>query len=191
METAALEKTRGFWLRKSQSKSDNPKQTTCVSSLLRSAVLPTEFYENGLDLGSGRGRFVPILSSFCGHVWAVDLIYELLCDIEYRAPAATAFCIDDEYVLPTGPHDFLWSAFCFQHMVNNHVFDAVCAEVKRVMKPGARVILLENAKDRAAHVRPRTPDEYFGGLGLVNHTAKLVTVNDRPNDHWWIEGRMP
>jgi len=27
-------------------------------------------------------------------------------------------------------------------------------------------------------------------LGLTEYTAKLVTVYERPNDHWWIDGRM-
>ena len=113
-----------------------------------------------------------------------------MTSVEYRSPAATAWCIDQEYRLPDGPHDFLWSAFCFQHMVKEDVFRAVCAELVRVMKPGARVFLLENAKDRASHVRPRTPDEYAKGLNLAMHKAKLVTVNKALNDHWWIEGRV-
>jgi SAM-dependent methyltransferase len=165
-------------------------QTTRIASLLRSSILPDTFYENALDLGCGRGRFIPILSSFCGHVWGVDIVPELLCDIEYRAPSATAFCVGSDYRLPAGPHDFLWSAFCFQHIVNDAMFAAVTDEIKRVMKKDARVILVENAKDRAAHVRPRKPNEYAAALGMKEYTAKLVTVNDRPNDHWWIDGRM-
>jgi len=190
LEAATFEKSRSLWLGRAHSKNENPVQTTRVASLLRSAVLPDAFYESALDLGCGRGRFVPILSSFCGHVWAVDIVSELLCDIEYRAQSATAFCVGPDYKLPSGPHDFLWSAFCFQHITSEEAFQAVTKEVRRVMKKGARVILLENAKDKAAHVRPRTPNDYVVMLGLKDYTAKLITVNQRPNDHWWIDGRM-
>lgn len=161
-----------------------------MASLLKSHIVPGEYYASCLDLGCGSGRFIPILSSFCGHVWAVDIVEELMTAVEYRSPAATAWYIDQEYRLPDGPHDFLWSAFCFQHMTKDHVFDEVCHEIRRVMKKGARIFLLENAKDRASHVRPRTPDEYAKGLNLAQHTAKLVTVNKKLNDHWWIEGRV-
>jgi ubiquinone/menaquinone biosynthesis C-methylase UbiE len=190
LEAATFEKSRSLWLRQAQSKGENSLQTTRITSLLRSAILPDTFYENALDLGCGRGRFIPILSAFCGHIWGVDIVPELLCDIEYRAPSATAFCVDSDYQLPHGPHDFLWSAFCFQHIVNDGIFSGVMGEVRRVMKKGARVILLENAKDKAAHVRPRVPADYAIMLGMKEYTAKLVTVNDRPNDHWWIDGRM-
>ena len=122
---------------------------------------------------------------------AMYLLDEMLCDIEYRAQSATAFCLDAEYQLPHGPHDMLWSAFCFQHITNDAMFSVVTGEIRRVMKKGARVILVENAKDKASHVRPRTPNEYAVGLGLKDYSAKLVTVNERPNDHWWIDGRMP
>lgn len=191
LEAAIFEKSRSLWLRQAQGRSDNPIQTTRIASLLRAAISPDTFYESALDLGCGRGRFIPILSAFCGHIWAADIVPELLCDIEYRSPSATAFCLSAEYQLPHGPHDFLWSAFCFQHIVDNAVFSAVAGEIKRVMKKGARVILLENAKDRAAHVRPRAPSDYAVMLGLKEYAAKLVTVNERPNDHWWIDGRMP
>jgi ubiquinone/menaquinone biosynthesis C-methylase UbiE len=190
VEAVALEKDRSFWLRRSHDKSDNPRQTSRISSLLRASILPTQYYENALDLGCGRGRFVPILSSFCGHVWAVDIVPELLHDIEFRAQSATGFCIGEDYKLPDGPHDLLWSAFMFQHILSQTVFLAVCEEVRRVMKPGARVFLLENAKDRAAHVRPWSQMDYAVALKLDDYRVKLVTVNERPNDHWWIEGRM-
>lgn len=191
VEKRTLARARGFWLRRSQSRGDDQKQTARVSSLLRSRILPNEFFESALDMGSGRGRFIPILSSFCGHVWAVDIVQDVLSDIEHKAPSATAFYVDDVYRLPDGPHDLLWSAFFFQHLTDLGLFLAVCAEVKRVMQPGSRVILLENAKDRAAHICSRTPPEYAEALGLADYTSKLVTVNARPNDHWWIEGRMP
>ena len=190
LETAVFEKSRSLWLRQAQSKSENSVQTTRVASLLRSSILPTDFYESALDLGCGRGRFIPILSSFCGHVWGVDIVPELLCDIEYRAQSATAFCVGREYQLPHGPHDFLWSAFCFQHVVDDGLFAGVTSEIRRVMKKGARIILVENAKDRATHVRPRKPADYAIMLGMKEYTAKLVTVNERPNDHWWIDGRL-
>lgn len=190
LEATALEHARGFWLRRSQAKTADPQQTSRISSLLRSAILPTDFYESALDIGCGRGRFVPLLSSFCGHVWAVDIVPELLCDIEFRAQSATAFCVEREYRLPDGPHDLLWSSFFFQHLTKQAELQAVCAEIRRVMRPGARVLLLENAKDHAAHVRPWTVKDYVAELGLADHRFKLVSVNDRPGDHWWIEGRM-
>ena len=190
LEAGAIETARGFWLRKSQAHAEDPRQTARVAALLRSAVLPTDFYESALDLGCGRGRVIPSLSAFCGHVWAVDVVPELLCNIEFRAQSATAFCIEDEFKLPTGPHDLLWSAFFFQHVTKPEHMRAVCTEVRRVLRPGTRVFLLENGKDRAAHVHPWTPREYAVELGLGDYTAKLVSINNRPNDHWWIEGRM-
>lgn len=190
LETAAIEASRSFWLARAQSRADDPRQTACISSLLRASILPTDFYESALDLGCGRGRFIPILSAFCGHVWAVDVVPDLLCNIEFRAPSATAFCIEDEFKLPTGPHDLLWSSFFFQHVTKPEHMRAICTEVRRVLRPGARVFLLENGKDHAAHIRPWAPRDYAVELGLGDYSAKMVSINNRPSDHWWIEGRM-
>lgn len=190
LEAATIEASRSFWLKRYQTKADDPKQTSRVTSLLRTRVTPHDFFESALDLGCGRGRFVPILSAFCGHVWAVDIVPEVLFDIEFRAPSATAFCLEDSFQLPHGPHDLLWSAFFFQHVMKPDQLRAICGEIRRVMKPGARVFLLENGKDSAAHVRPWNPNDYAVELGLVDYTSRMISINDRPPDHWWIEGRM-
>lgn len=183
------ETQRAFWTKRFSERPEDELQTTKINSILRSVLSPTRTYRSALDLGCGNGRFVPLLASVCQHVWAVDIVPEVELHVTARGRNVTAWIVeDDNDGLPSGPHDFLFASFLFQHIVEDAVFKGLTVELQKVLQPGARVLILDNAKDVAKHIRARDPGLVAKALGLSSWESKLASVNNRPQDHWLLEG---
>jgi SAM-dependent methyltransferase len=170
---------------------DHRLQQQAIESLLRARLKASDYFSNGLDFGCGYGRFVPTLSQYCGHLWAVDLLPEMLERAASQAPNVTPVRSEWPLKLPArGPAmDFVWLCLVLQHVVDEDLFQATCVELKRVLKPGARVMVLDNVVDHAPHVKPRGEQALVSALGLMpGYWCERVTINRRPKDHLFIDG---
>jgi SAM-dependent methyltransferase len=193
-------KWRDFWEKRAMSSVDyvgrlgepTNAQTLKIESLLKAKIPPAEYYPEGIDFGCGPGRFIPFLSNHCGHVWAVDLVSFALKQAKQRAMNVSVIEASCPLKLPWKDRriGFLWAGLVFQHIVDEDLFMFTVTELSRVLSPGARVLILDNGVDIAKHVKPRGPDVLAGVFKLRGGwTATKVTINNRPNDHWLIDGR--
>lgn len=170
---------------------DHRLQAMRIEQLLRRIFPANAYYARGLDFGSGFGRMVPFLSEFCGHVWACDIVPNVLDQAATKAPNVTPCLLEWPYRLPMrdGSMDFLLACLVLQHIVDDKFFESATSELRRVLKPGATVVLIDNAQDKAYHVKSRTPDQLGNALGLQpGWRVEKITINTRPNDHWLIHG---
>lgn len=168
-------------------------QTQRIEQMLTGLFQPTDFYEHGMDFGCGPGRFIPLLSRYCGHVWAVDLLDEVMADAAARSATVTSVTAGWPFKLPgKSPYlDLLLGAFVFQNIQHEEVLQAVITELRRVLKPGARIILIDNSADKAAHVVRREPAFFANAFKLADGwKARKVQVNFKPDDHWLISGQV-
>jgi SAM-dependent methyltransferase len=166
-------------------------QQQAIESLLRVRLKPDDYFTNGMDFGCGYGRFIPLLSLFCGHVWAVDLLPDMLERASKQASNVTPIRSAWPFRFPArGPSmDFVWACLVFQHIVDEDLFQKTAEELRRVIKPGARVLILDNAMDKAPHVKPRGEGALAAALGLqAGYWSERVTINQRPKDHILLDG---
>ena len=179
-----------FWRGRYQvrNRRDNSDQTRRVQSLLLSKLTPADYYEDGMDFGCGEGRFVSTLTNHVGHLWGVDILPELGEQLAGVSPFFS-YQLASFLELPKCPKlDFLWASFVFQHLVDQEAFELAARGLRDLLKPGARVLILDNAVDKAYHVRSRKPEEFVAALGLrPGWKAELVTVNQRAEDHWLLD----
>jgi len=199
MSTTAFDQHVRFWESKSKKGEsyvgrigeDHLLQKKAIESLLMTRLKTTDFFTDGLDFGCGYGRFVPFLSNFCGHLWAVDIVPDIVERVRGVAPTVSALKVSHPIILPFkgGRIDFVWACLVFQHLVAPEFFSAACQEIRRVTKPGARMIVIDNAVDKAPHVSPRGPEVLTRELGFrPGWYADKITINKRPQDHWLIDG---
>ena len=162
-----------------------------IEDLLRTRLDANQYFNCALDYGCGWGRFSEFFSDFCGHIWAADILNELVERAAARAPNITPFLVSYPLSFPLRLPKFelLWASLVFQHITDDVMLDATLAEIGRVLKPGARVLILDNARDRAHHVNSREPGRFARALNLKpGWTSELVTINKRPRDHWLLDG---
>jgi SAM-dependent methyltransferase len=93
-----------------------------------------------LDLGAGFCEFINHIR--CAKKWAVD------SDPQVRslaAPGVDARCApaDDLGWLETASADVVFASNFFEHMANKTVLVATLGEVRRVLKPGGRLLVLQ------------------------------------------------
>jgi SAM-dependent methyltransferase len=184
-----FQKLEAFW-RDRASRPVDKLQTVKVESVIKQCLRTDDFFKDGLDLGCGEGRLLPLLSDYCGHIWAVDIIDSLLLKAGEKGANITPILAGWPYelFLPDARIDLLTAFFVFQHIVDDTIFAATVKEINRVLKPGARVIIIDNAVDTASHVRPRGVSPLVTALGLANASSKRITLGSKPNDHWLIDG---
>lgn len=162
-----------------------------IEDLLRSRLNPNMLYQDMIDFGCGWGRFIPFWAQFAGHVWAVDMLPDLLRRAKQQAPTVSTVCSQWPFQIPMKKPriDLLWACLVFQHIVDDEIFVGTLTELSRVLQPGARVLIIDNAVDQAPHVKPRGPAVIAKGLGLRGGwSADKVTINNRPQDHWLLDG---
>jgi SAM-dependent methyltransferase len=170
---------------------DHLEQKKTIENYLAPMFDPKTIYSNTMDFGCGIGRFIPFLCKRSKHIWAVDLVEGALKKAASLSPAVTPIHATRPFSLPfNNPHiDFLFSSLVFQHMIDDSVLTSVLRELKRVLLPKAKVIIIDNAVDRAPHVKPRKPEFFVSALGLKpGWTARRIKLNKKPLDHWLLEG---
>lgn len=201
MQPPVFDKAKEFWeLRYRQSgdgvvgraKEDHRLQTAKLMAHVRTAIPAGTYFEKGLDFGSGWGRMLPFLSEICGHVWAADIVPAALDRLKQINTNITPCLIGWPYQIPavTASFDLLFSCLVLQHITSEEFFHHATCELRRVMKPGSTILLIDNAVDQAYHVKSRAPEVLAAALGMEpGYKAEKITINSRLNDHWLILGR--
>jgi ubiquinone/menaquinone biosynthesis C-methylase UbiE len=171
---------------------DHHYQAKMIERLYWGRVGQDAYFTDALDFGCGYGRFAAMLSNSCGHVWAVDMLEEMLSQVRGSAPNVTPIrCTwPPRLVNHDNSMDLLWACLVFQHIVDDDLFTGTMKELSRLLKPGARVIIIDNAVDHAHHVKPRGPEVLMKALNAKIDYADKVTINKRTNDHWLIDGKV-
>ncbi len=200
MGPQTFESLKQFWTTKYKERGDgvvgrvgesHVEQTKKIMAALEPVVPAGSYFPIGLDLGSGYGRFLPYLSNICGHVYAVDLVDSAVQRASEGIPNVTAVVVDRSYQLPVSDKtfDLLFCCLVLQHVVDAKLFIMMMHELRRVMKPGAKMIIIDNAIDQAPHVQSRPAEQLANSLQLgVGWSAKKITINTRVDDHWLIQG---
>lgn len=166
-------------------------QAVRVESMIRQRFKANDYYKDGIDFGCGAGRFAPLLCSFVGHLWGFDTIngpLELMRAVD-KTVSAALLTYPIKLPLASESIDFFTAIFTLQHITNEQLLTETAAEVRRVLRPGARVLILDNAVDFHAHLRNRNPNKLAELFELrKGFHFQRVTLNNKPNDHWLIDG---
>jgi len=99
-----------------------------------------------LELASGTGYWTRFLAPAASRVLATDASAEVLQIARSRAAnARVEFLLADAYrlPLPDGRFDAAFAGFWFSHVPHSRI-PAFLAELHRVLRPGARVVFLDN-----------------------------------------------
>jgi len=171
---------------------DYEGQRERVLKLVR-PVVEDRHYGVGLDFGCGPGRFVPFLSGLCDFLYVADVMPEMADKASNKAQNAAPL----NYWLPPrldiweNSIDFLWTCFVLQHIVNPKVFEATCAELRRVLKPDAEVLLVESYGHTGGMTIGRPVAEYERALGFETLRAlEQVQIDPRGQAHSIILGKV-
>jgi SAM-dependent methyltransferase len=115
-----------------------------------------------VDFGCGTGRFTPGLARRVGRAIGVDPIQELLDlapaaeGVEYRRLRGTAIPVEDASA------DVVWICLVLGVLTDAASLEATASEIRRVLRPGGLIFLVENTEERPAlpHYVYRSPGEY-------------------------------
>lgn len=125
-----------------------------------------------LDFGCGPGRFSPDLAELTGaRVVGADPIQSLL-DLAPAHPRVQYRRIEDGRIpIESDTVDIAWICLVLGTITDDDALRATAAEIRRVLRPGAVVFLVENTtrKKSLPHFRYRSIEEYralFPGAGL-------------------------
>lgn len=181
---------RDRWRKKGDAYSGTIEQTHAIEDILRGLFTSRDYYTDAMDFGAGHGRFCDFMSLYCGHIWAADIVDDMLDCYAVRSPTVTPLRMEWPPNIPLRDDklDLLWAFFTFQHIVDPTIFQHVTQELRRVLKPGSRVLIIDNACDTANHVRSRGPDVLGKALGLQPGFSKILITIGKPQDHWLIDG---
>ncbi|KKN47991.1 hypothetical protein LCGC14_0657490 [marine sediment metagenome] len=163
--------------------SDN--QVQIITPLLTKR-LSNRSFALGLDFGCGWGRFIPILAKHCKQVHAVDLV-DGFDQHGYDNVQFQQISYPTKIDLPTNSVDLLWSGLVLQHIVSTEWFSDVTAELDRVLKDGALIMILDDNGKAAPHVKQRKLKVFAEALKLQNAQSELVSL-DGPDTHQLIVG---
>ncbi len=142
-----------------------------------------------LDVGAGPGFWTLPLAEMVGatgQVWAIDVSQELLDTLAARNPPSQVHFKRSELPtidLPSAFADFAWLAFVF-HEVEPP--EQLARELKRVLRPGARVAVLDWRPDAQTDQGPPrahrvTPEQVIGWLTAAGFIGAQETWQDPDN----------
>jgi len=149
-----------------------------------------------LDLGAGPGFWTLPLAEIVGatgQVWAVDVSQELLDTLAARNPPSQVKLLRSELPmidLPNAFADFAWLALVF-HEVEPP--EKLASELRRVLRPGARVAVLDWRPDAETDQGPPradrvTPAQVIGWLTTAGFTGAQKTWDDP--DNFLVEAKV-
>ncbi len=117
-----------------------------------------------LDVGCGEGFFTAALLEAGAHPLGVDVAREPLRRARLRAPRAQLRLVEDGMPLPIADASFdaVWAGEVIEHVADTSGW---LSELRRVLRPGGRLLLSTPAHDRLAvlalALRARAFDEHF------------------------------
>jgi len=142
-------------------------------------TLGSQLFNHGLDFGCGWGRFIRHMAARCRRVLGVDLVSNFMP--KERRPKNVRFAkvgYPTKVPLPTDHVDLVFLITVLQHITGDRWFDDVTCELRRVMAPGAHVLVVDDMTATANHVRPRSEEEIVSKLGLVKYTSREITIDN-------------
>lgn len=152
--------------------------------------LEGSFFKYALYFGCGTGELVTeALGPRCGHIWAMDVLPEALEQAKKRAPHVSTRRLRWPINItgPRGMIDLLVASTAFQFIPDDPLVAELVQHLALWLKPGARVIILDNAVDRAIHMKPRDPRLFAHGFDLrPGWVSNKVKINGR--EHWLLDG---
>jgi ubiquinone/menaquinone biosynthesis C-methylase UbiE len=135
-----------------------------------------------LDVGCGKGRFARVLGErFPGStIVAFDLSEAML----RRVPAGTECCAGSMTALPfqSEAFDFAYATESLEHAVD---IDGAVAEMCRVVKPGARIVIIDKNVEQWGRLKTPEWEKWFGNKQLEALLARHCRrVSSRPISYW-------
>ncbi|MCS4142547.1 class I SAM-dependent methyltransferase [Salinibacter ruber] len=129
-------------------------ETRAIRDLL-TEYLPASTVPRSLEIGCGYGRLSPWIAEFAEDSWAIDPNEEAIAEASRNHPSITFEQMGvQDMTYEDDTFDLLVSWTALQHVPEAHITDA-CAEIRRVMRTGATVILAE-------HTQPSDSDTRWG-----------------------------
>lgn len=161
--------------------SDERKKAIDPERVLRDAGLKEgNFFA---DIGSGPGFFTIPASKIIGMTgvaFAIDTQEEMLLDLRERNPPDNVvLLLSEEDNIPLGDSetDFALLAYMLHETVNRDVF---LKEVKRVVRPGGTVLVIDWKKQKEEHGPPEeerlTETEVAGLLAKAGFSVESITA---------------
>ncbi len=148
-----------------------------------------------LALGSGVGRFANMIASKGIHYTGIDSCREMINQAKRAHPASSAmFRWYDGREIPFGPESFDVCASCWvlQYVINSPVCVSLLSEIHRVLKPGGRLILIEQARSSGQTSdtvsRSATESDYTKALGTRFHVRVSRCI--RSGHMSWLSSRV-
>lgn len=142
-------------------------------------------YDTVLDFGCGWGRFAPLLAAHCGRYLGVDLVGEFRDDV----PANASFQRADYPVkidADDGSIDLVVALLVLQHITSDDWLAEIGGELRRVMRKGAKIVIVDDAISDAPHVRPRSADALMSLLGLRRQSGDVLDLDSEGSHHYII-----
>jgi SAM-dependent methyltransferase len=104
---------------------------------------------SALDFGCGTGRSSRFLQAQGFQVTGVDISAAMLGHARAQDPDGTYLLVPEGDLgeLPTGSFDLVLSAFTFDNIPARAVRSRICAEFRRLLAPGGRVVNLVSAPE--------------------------------------------
>jgi ubiquinone/menaquinone biosynthesis C-methylase UbiE len=135
-----------------------------------------------LDVGCGKGRFARVLGKrFPGSaIVAFDLAEAML----RRVPADIGRCAGSMTALPfrSEGFDLAYATESLEHAVD---IEGAVAEMCRVMKPGARLVIIDKNIEQWGRLQTPEWEKWFGRKQLEGLLAKHCRhVSSRPISYW-------
>ena len=153
--------------------------------------------QTALDLGCGAGFWTLPLAELAGptgFVWALDVSQEMLDALAERQPPPTVRPLRSELPhidLPDASVDWIWGAFVVHEV---EPLDGLMAEMRRVLRPGGQVALLDWRPDAASMDGPPA-DHRLSPAVITEHlqTAgfELLPALWQHEDGYLIEAKTP
>lgn len=128
------------------------------------AVLPARRPLNGLDVGSGTGRFTPALAEAFGPVVGVDPSVRMreVAQEQSRHPGVRYLAGSaEEMPVPSGSADYALMFLSWHHVQDK---PRAARELARVLRPGGRLLLRANFRDH--HPRPWWLEHFERGFEI-------------------------
>ncbi len=123
------------------------------------SVIPKQGGERAIDLGCGTGRHAALLASRYQQVLAVDLSAAMLDLAAARRGLPNIWYRGGDLrqvrAINHIPYDFVLSAYALHHL-DDHELDPTLGEIRKLVAPGGRVVLVDNVAPT-----PHVPRRWF------------------------------
>lgn len=132
-----------------------------------------------LDFGCGPGRLAPALLAKASAYVGLDSCAEGVA-MAPALPGARFEHLADQLPLIDGAVDRIAAVVVLQHIVDEDQIAHWCREIRRVLEPGGRVLVIDHQELAAPdeHMRPRGPWRIGELLGMEAESVEVLA------DHW-------